>query len=163
MLRYYALAALIVAALGSALFAHRLAMQGWKLRPDAKATPAPATAHGNANEGFVATPEPYFAGQGGWVLSALPGCFDQLSSIEGPSLALTFHVPPPSQRVAPGTTLHSGNCRVLVRPHDLWVWRGKDRLRVPPEARLFDAKDGLTLVYEHAGKTEVRVYRRVAR
>jgi hypothetical protein len=161
MLRYYAIAALIVAAIGSALFGHRLAMQGWKLHADTKGTPAPA--HGNANEGFVTTPEPYFVGQGGWVLSALPGCFEQVSSIQGPSLALTFHVPPPSQRVAPGTTLRSGNCTVTVRPHDLWVWRGKDRLRVPPEARLFNAKDGLTLVYEHAGKAEVRVYRRVAR
>jgi hypothetical protein len=160
MLRYYAIAALIVAAVGSALFAHRLAMQGWKLHPDTRGARQPAP--GNANEGFVTTPEPYFVGQGGWVLSALPGCFEQTSSIEGPSLALTFHVPPAPQRMPPGTTLRSGNCTVTVRAHDLWVWRGQDRLRVPPEARLFNAKDGLTLVYEHGGRTEVRVYRRAA-
>ena len=66
-------------------------------------------------------------------------------------------------RIAPGISLRSGGCTVLVRAHDVWVYRGGDRLRVPPEARLFDAKDGLTLVYEHAGRAEVRVYRRAAR
>ena len=160
MLRFYAIAALIVVALGSILVAHRLAAGG----PHAAAVkrPPPA-AHPGPNNGFVTTPEPFFQGQGGWVLSALPGCFEQLSSIEGPSQALTFHVPPASERIAPGTRLQSGNCTVLVRPHDLWVYRGADRLRVPPEARLYDAKDGLTLVYAHAGHTGVRVYRRIAR
>jgi hypothetical protein len=161
MWRYYAVAAAIVVTVGSLLFAHRLAMHGWKIHADA--TGRPSAAHGNTNEGFVTTPEPSFVGQGGWVLSALPGCFEQLSAIEGPAQALTFHVPPARERIAPGTSVRSGGCRVLVRAHDLWVWRGKDRLRVPPEARLFDAKDGLTLVYEHAGRAEVRVYRRVAR
>ncbi|HZW53270.1 MAG TPA: hypothetical protein VFF00_04500 [Candidatus Elarobacter sp.] len=161
MWRYYAVASLIVIAVGSALVAHRLALNGWKIHADA--TGKPSAAHGNSNEGFVATPEPYFVGQGGWVLSALPGCFVQISAIEGPSQALAFHVPPQRTRIAPGISLRSGGCTVLVRAHDVWVYRGGDRLRVPPEARLFDAKDGLTLVYEHAGRTEVRVYRRAAR
>jgi hypothetical protein len=161
MWRYYVIAALIVFAAGSVLFAHRLAMQGWKIHADA--TGRPSAAHGNSNEGFVTTPEPYFVGQGGWVLSALPGCFEQISAIEGPSQALTFHVPPARRRIAAGTSVRSGNCRVLVRAHDLWVWRGKDRLRVPPESRLYAANEGFTLVYEHAGFSEVRVYRRVER
>jgi hypothetical protein len=97
------------------------------------------------------------------VLSALPGCFAQQSSIEGPAQALTFHVPPPRERIAPGTRIRSGNCTVLVRAHDVWVYRGKDRLRVPPEARLYDTRAGLTLVYEHAGQAEVRIYRRSER
>ncbi|HEX3466098.1 MAG TPA: hypothetical protein VHS78_18765 [Candidatus Elarobacter sp.] len=157
MLRYYAIAALIVVAIGSILVAHRLATS----RPHVVAAKGPPPAsHPGPNNGFVTTPEPFFQGQGGWVLSALPGCFDQLSSIEGPSQALTFHIPPASERIAPGTTLHAGNCTLLVRAHDLWVERGADRLRVPPEARLFETKDGLTLVYDHAGRTEVRVYAR---
>ena len=161
MWRYYLIATLIVVAIGSALFAHRLATNGWKMHADVKVPPPPA--HGNANEGFVTTPEPFFNGQGGWVLSALPGCFTQLSSIEGPSQALVFHVPPARERIAPGARLSSGNCTVLVREHDVWVYRGKDRLRVPPEARLYDAKAGLTLVYERRGHTEVRVYQRAVR
>jgi hypothetical protein len=159
MWRYYLIAALIVVAAGSVLFAHRLASNGWKLNAQTTASPPPA--HPGPNNGFVTTPEPSFSGQGGWVLSALPSCFVQLSSIEGPSLALTFHIPPARERIPPGTSLHSGNCTVLVRDHDVWVYRGKDRLRVPPEARLYDTKDGLTLVYVHASRTEVRIYRRM--
>ena len=159
MWRYYLIAALIVVVVGSALFAHRLASNGWKL--NAQTTGPPPSAHPGPNAGFETTPEPNFSGQGGWVLSALPGCFEQLSSIEGPSLSLTFHVPPARERIPPRTTLHSGNCTVLVRDHDIWIYRGNDRLRVPPEARLYDAKDGLTLVYDHAGQTQVRNYRRL--
>ncbi|HTD37212.1 MAG TPA: hypothetical protein VK669_06850 [Candidatus Limnocylindrales bacterium] len=158
MLRFYAIAALLVIALGSILVAHRLATS--RAPHVARASASPPPAHPGPNNGFMTTPEPFFQGQGGWVMSALPGCFDQLSSIEGPSQALTFHVPPASQRIAPGTTLRSGNCTLIVRPHDVWVYRGADRLRVPPEARLFATKDGLTLVYDHAGRTAVRVYAR---
>jgi hypothetical protein len=160
MLRYYAVATLVVVAVGSVLLAQRLSLSGFTVHADVKASP-PA-AHGNANTGFVTTPQPFFSGQGNWVLSALPGCFTQLSAIEGPSQALTFHVPPARERIAPGTRIASGNCTLLVRADDIWVYRGKDRLRVPPEAHLFDAKDGLTLVYDHAGRTDVRVYARAA-
>jgi hypothetical protein len=155
MWRYYLIAALLVVAAGSALVAHRLATNGGKLQPARAASP-PRT---GPNSGFVTTPQPNFSGQGGWVLSALPACFDQLSSIEGPSPAVSSHVPPPRARIAPGTSLFSGKCLVLVRDHDIWIYRGDDRLRVPPEARLYAATEGLTLVYEHAGTTQVRVYR----
>ena len=157
MWRYYALATLIVLLAGSALFAQRLAVQGWKLHAETRGTPS--RAQGNANAGFVTTPQPFFSGQGGWVLSALPGCFDQQSSIEGPSQALVLHVPPARDRVPAGTTLHAGDCTVLVRSDDIWVSRGKDRVRVPPRASLYRVSDGLTLVYEHDGNTDVRVYR----
>ena len=159
MWRYYLIATLIVVVAGSALFAQRLASNGWKL--DARATGPPPSPHPGPNAGYETTPEPNFSGQGGWVLSALPGCFEQLSSIEGPSLALTFHVPPARERIPPRTSLHGGNCTVLVRDHDIWIYRGSDRVRVPPEARLYDTKDGLTLVFEHAGRTQVRTYRRL--
>jgi len=161
MWRFYAIATVIVVLAGSVLVAHRLATNGWNVRSNAHGPPQ--RAHPGPNVGFVTTPEPNFVGQGSWVLSALPDCFDQLSSIEGPSLALVFHVPPARARIAPGTSLRSGDCTVLVRAHDIWVYRGGDRLRVPPDARLFHGKSGLTLVYEHAGRTEVRVYRRSAR
>ena len=47
---------------------------------------------------------------------------------------------------------------MFVRAGDIWVFRGPDRLRVPAQARLFQTRAGLALVYEHAGRTEVRVY-----
>jgi hypothetical protein len=156
MVRYYVIAAVIVIAFGSAVFAHRFAVNGFKLH--AEATGPPSAAHGNSNEGFVATPAPFFLGQGGWVLSALPACFVQQSWKEGPSPLMRGDVPQAALRIAPGTTLHYANCTVLVRAHDVWVYRGRDRLRVPPEARLYHGPQGLTLVYEHTGRTEVRVY-----
>ncbi|MDB5070812.1 MAG: hypothetical protein JWM87_1923 [Candidatus Eremiobacteraeota bacterium] len=156
MLRYYVIASVIIVAFGSVVFAHRFAANGWKLHADA--TGPPSAAHGNANEGFVATPAPFFVGQGSWVLSALPACFVQVSSKQGPSSLLRADVPQAALRIAPGATLRRANCTVLVRAHDIWVYRGRDRLRVPPEARLYDGPQGLTLVYEHAGRTEVRVY-----
>jgi hypothetical protein len=160
MLRFYAIAALVVVLIGSFFVAHRLATSRPRIVAAKSKAPPPAP-HPGPNNGFVTTPQPSFEGEGDWVLSALPGCFDQLSSIDGPSLAVTFHVPPARERIAPGTTLRSGNCTLRVRPHDVWIYRGADRLRVPPEARLFQTKDGLTLVYEHAGRTVVRVYARV--
>ena len=156
MVRYYALATIIVVAFGSAVFAHRFAEHGWKLHADA--TGPPSAAHGNSNEGFVATPAPFFIGQGAWVLSALPSCFVQQTRKAGPSRLMRADVPQTALRIAPGTTLHRANCTVLVRAHDIWVYRGGDRLRVPPEARLYNGPQGLTLVYEHAARTEVRVY-----
>jgi len=156
MWRYYLLATAIVVAVGSIVFGHRVATGDWQLRNDAKrGHPA---AQGNANRGFIATPPPNFVGQGPWVLSALPSCFTQQSSKEGPSARLALDVPQDAMRIAPGTTLHRGPCTVLVRTHDIWVYRGGDRLRVPPEARLYNGTQGLTLVYEHDGRTEVRVY-----
>lgn len=156
MVRFYVIAAVIVVAFGSVVFAHRFAANGWKLHADA--TGPPSASRGNANDGFVATPPPFFVGQGPWVMSALPSCFVQQSSKEGPSRLLRDDVPQPALRIAPGTTLHSANCAVLVRAHDIWVYRGRDRLRVPPEARLYHGPQGLTLVFEHAGRTQVRVY-----
>ena len=66
----------------------------------------------------------------------------------------------PSQRlrIAPGTTLHRGNCTVAVRTDDILVTRGRDRLRVPPDAQLYATPEGLTLVYQHGDRTEIRVY-----
>lgn len=156
MWRYYAVATVIVCAIGSVIFAHRIATNEWTLRPGTTTTHRPAP--GNANAGFVTTPAPSFVGQGSWVLSALPSCFIQQSSKQGPSPLLVHDIPPASSRIAPGTTLHRGNCTIDVRPDDIWVTRGPDHLRVPPDARLYATRDALTLVYRHGDQTEIRVY-----
>ncbi|HZX68927.1 MAG TPA: hypothetical protein VFE70_08580 [Candidatus Elarobacter sp.] len=156
MWRFYAIATVIVVVAGSIVFAHRLATKGWTLHPDTKSSRAPVS--GNGNNGFVTTPPPSFVGEGGWVLSALPGCFIQQSAKLGPSSVLAHDIPPPSARIAPGTTLRRGPCVVQVRDDDIWVVRGKDRLRVPPLAELFTTGGGLTLVYRHGDETEIRVY-----
>jgi hypothetical protein len=156
MWRYYLAATVIVVALGTVVFARHLGMlREFDVRGSPSPGMTPTITRGNGERG---TPAATFVGEGPWVLSALPSCFTQTSSITGPSLQLTHHVPPASQRVRPGTTLHRGPCTVVVREHDIWVFRGADRLRIPPEARLYDTKDGLTLVFERDGTTEVRIY-----
>jgi len=156
MWRFYLIATALVVLAGSVVVAHRLATGARTPHAAPRFSPRPVT--GDANAGFVVTPPPFFDGQGGWVLSALPDCFDQMSSIEGPSALVRHHVPAQRERIAPGSTLHAGNCDVYVRANDVWVFRGGDRLRVPPNARLYAAKAGLTLVYDHDGRTGVRVY-----
>ncbi len=157
MWRYYLIATVIVVAIGTAVFAHRLAaLHDFEVRSRPNPSMTPTITHGSGDARV--TPAASFSGEGPWVLSALPGCFDQKSSIEGPSLQLTHHVPPDAQRIRTGTTLRRGPCTIVVGEHDLWVFRGADRLRVPPEARLYDTPKGLTLVFERGDRTEVRVY-----
>ena len=157
MWRYYAIATAIVVVLGAIAFGHRF-VTGGTIRADRTTTRR--SNPGTANGGYVTTPPPFFTGQGDWVMSALPECFTQRSSVEGPSRLVASHVPSRRLRIAPGTTLKRADCTVLVRANDIWIWRGKDRVRVPPDARLYAAPgtSGLTLVDRRAGRTTIRVY-----
>ena len=56
-------------------------------------------------------------------------------------------VPPERERLRPATTLRRGACTIVVGEHDVYVYRGGDRLRVPPEARLYAHGERLTLVW----------------
>ncbi len=154
MTRYYLLATLIVVVLGSVVFAHRLAAPD--LRVSAQATGTP-TVESPSRPGAQATPDA-FSAQGSWVLSALPACFDEQSRVRGPLTALTAKLPSESDRIAPGTTLTSGACTVLVGRHDVVVHRGEDRLRVPPDAALYRVGGRLTLVVRSGPTVEIRRY-----
>jgi hypothetical protein len=157
MWRYYAISAAIVLVVGSIVFAHRIVTGGWRTTPEKKS----ATRHvnpGNANAGYTTTPPPSFTGQGDWVMSALPECFTQQSSLEGPSGLVAAHIPSAAQRIAPGTTLRRGDCTIQVRANDIWIRRGKDAVRVPPDARLYATPRGLTLVNRRGARTTIRVY-----
>jgi hypothetical protein len=152
-IRYYLIATAIVVAIGGLFFAHRLAPPDLRISAKPTGTPTVETHVAAA----PATPAP-FSGQGAWVLSALPDCFDEQSRTSGPSAALRAKLPPAAARIAPGTTLHVADCTVLVRARDIWVERGPDRLRVPPEAALYRTGGGLTLVVRSAGRVEIRRY-----
>ncbi|HEY4441984.1 MAG TPA: hypothetical protein VGN14_16110 [Candidatus Elarobacter sp.] len=152
--RYYLIAAAIVLVVGTVIFANRMrALRDFDVSGATKFSPRPQAA---TNE----SPVPFgsFTGEGPWVLSALPSCFAQQSSLIGTTLQLTFDVPPARERIPPGTTFTQGNCTVIVRAHDVWIARGADRLRVPPEARLYRTPKGLALVYERDGRAQIRVY-----
>ena len=152
MWRYYLVATVLVVAIGSVVLGHR-----WYA----------AHRGGNAGRaiGFAGSPAsgaPTFgSGQGPWVMSALPGCFDEQRPTIGASAAVVKFLPPARERIAPGTTLRWNDCTVRVGADDVRIARGSDRLRVPPQARLYAHGEELTLVWAGAsGRTEIRVYAR---
>ncbi|HEV3153900.1 MAG TPA: hypothetical protein VGZ02_08865 [Candidatus Baltobacteraceae bacterium] len=104
-----------------------------------------------------------FTGEGTWALSALPECFTQISRTTGPLSYVLEHLPRGAVRVSPGTTLAAADCRVFVHNGSVWVWRGMDRLRVPPPARLYQAPGSggvrtLALLQGWRSASDLRIY-----
>lgn len=153
MIRYYIIATAIVVVFGSIVFAHRLAPPDLRISARPAGTPTVETRVAES----PATARP-FTGQGPWVLSALPGCFDEQSRVRGPLAQVELKLPPLADRVAPGTTLQVGDCTLVVRARDIWVDRGADRLRVPPDAALYRVDGRLTLAVRSGGELEIRRY-----
>jgi hypothetical protein len=151
--RYYVIATLIVVIFGSIVFAHRLTQPD--LRISARPTGTPTVETHVAEAPATARP---FSGQGPWVLSALPGCFDEQSRISGPAVEVAPKLPPADDRIAPGTTLKIATCTLVVRARDIWVDRGPDRLRVPPEAALYRVDGHLVLTVRSGPQLEIRRY-----
>ena len=153
MIRYYLIAAAIVVVFGSIVFAHRLVAPDLRISAQPTGTPTVETRVSEA----PATARP-FTGQGPWVLSALPACFDEQSRVRGPLAAVQARLPPAADRIAPGTTLQVGTCTIIVRARDIWVDRGPDRLRVPPDAALYRVGGRLTLAVRSGSQLEIRRY-----
>ena len=153
MIRYYIVATLIVVAIGGIVFAHRMTSPDLQISARPSGTPTVETRVPDQ----AATPRP-FSGQGAWVFSALPGCFDEQSRVTGPSATLVARFPPAVDRIAPGTTFGAGPCTVIVRAHDIWVDRGADRLRVPPDAALYRVAGRLVLAVRTGPTAEIRRY-----
>jgi hypothetical protein len=152
-IRYYIIATAIVVVFGSIVFAHRLAPPNLQISAQPTGTPTVETRVPDA----PATARP-FSGQGPWVLSALPGCFDEQSRVSGPVAEVEAKLPPAADRVAAGTTLQVGECILVVRARDIWVERGADRLRVPPDAALYRVDGHLTLAVRTGAQLEIRRY-----
>jgi hypothetical protein len=152
-IRYYLIATAIVVAIGGVLFAHRLAAPDLQISAQPSGTPTVETRVSDV----PSTPRP-FAGQGPWVLSALPACFEEQSRVRGPAAEIGAKLPPAADRIAPGTTFRAGPCTVIVRAHDVWIERGDDRLRVPPDAALYRVAGHLVLAARSGGLLEIRRY-----
>lgn len=154
MTRYYLIATLIVIAIGSIVFAHRLTRPDLRISAQPTGTPTVESPHAPDSVRGAAS----FSASGPWVLSALPACFEEQSRTRGPAEAVASKIPATADRIAPGTRLIAGTCTVIVRPSDLWVTRDADRLRVP-HARLYRTGALLTLVTKIGTTTEIRIYR----
>jgi hypothetical protein len=152
-IRYYLIATAIVLAIGGLVFAHRLAPPDLRIAAEPTGTPTVET-----HVAETPATAPPFTGQGPWVLSALPGCFDEQSRVRGPAAALGAAVPPAADRIAAGSVLRVGDCRLDVRSNDIWVARGADHLRVPPDAALYRVGGRLTLAVRSGSVLEVRRY-----
>jgi hypothetical protein len=99
-----------------------------------------------------------FAASGSWTLSSLPACFFERDHRSGPVAQLRRSFPPAAERIAAGAIVRSGDCAVVVRARELWITRGADRLRVPPDARLYRQGAGFTLVWIDGERAEIRHY-----
>lgn len=154
MARYYLAASLIVVLVGALLAAHRLGPTDLRIAGRGEGTP---TVEGPAPPAAPRTP-PAFRGTGTWVLSALPACFDERARLRGPAAELAAKIPPPQTRIAAPAILAAGECTLHVEPHELWVERGPDRLRVPPDAALYRVDGRLTLVVRTGATIEIRRY-----
>jgi hypothetical protein len=154
--RFFFAAALIVLAVGSLLFAHRGGPPDLRITGKVSGTPTP-TAEGPDDAGSP-SPQAGFRGTGPWVMSSLPSCFRERERRRGNVAQLRAAFPPPSQRVRPPAVLMSGDCTLTVRDREVWIARGADRLRVPPDAFLYREAAGFTLVYIHGTHAEIRKY-----
>jgi hypothetical protein len=153
MIRYYLAATAIVVLIGSLVFAHQLKSPDLRIVAQPTGTPTMTRPDGGADAAGGG-----FSGQGAWVLSALPSCFDEQSRVRGPAAQMRAKVPPAAERIPAGTAFTRGDCAVVVGPDDIRVTRGSDRVRVPPPAALYRDGAGLTLVTSSAGSIEVRRY-----
>jgi hypothetical protein len=154
--RFVLVATVVVAALGSLVFAHRGGPPNLRISAKVSGTPTP-TAEGPDTAGTAPT-QAAFRGSGAWVMSSLPACFRERERVRGSVAELRSKFPPPSERVRPPSVVLSGDCTVTVRDRDLLISRGADRLRVPPEAFLYRESGGFTLVFIHGTRAEIRRY-----
>jgi hypothetical protein len=154
MARYYLAATVIVVLVGALLAAHRLGPPDLRIAGRGGGTP---TVERPGSPAPARTPPP-FRGTGTWVLSALPDCFDERARLRGTAAELAAKVPPAAERIAAPATVTAGPCTLHVEPHELWVERGVDRLRVPPDAALYRVDGRLTLVVRSGATLEIRRY-----
>jgi hypothetical protein len=154
--RFILTATFIVVGIGMIAFARHGPSPELKITGKVTGTPTPTSQLPDAAGTSAANAA--FTGSGSWTLSSLPSCFRERERIRGNLVALRAKFPPPSERLRPRTVVHSGDCTIIVRDHELWVSRGADRLRVPPEAGLYRNAHGLTLVYVRGAQAEIRRY-----
>ena len=158
MLRWYAIATLVVVLVGAALTAHHFLMGQTKLASVRVAVSPRADAR--AEHGSRGVPASGFRMQGPAMLSTVPDCVIQEKLIRGPRAFVESQLPRARERVPPGSRLTVGACTILVRSDDLLVMRGNDTLRVSPDARLFTISNGLLVEVDEGRFVEARLYRR---
>lgn len=154
MLKYYAIASVIVltivviATMRFHSFAHM------RLRSSNHSPPPQHLRYGDSsgeNTGAL-------SGDAPWALSALPDCFKQKSEWTGSATYVDSRVPRAAHPIPPGAQLRFGPCTILVRNGELYVSRGADHFRIPPNAVLYRNGSLLLLLRTTPQSTVLRSY-----
>ena len=155
MLRYYAIATVIVLAIAvvATAWSNRDFMR-FKLGETNHSAPPPhvSSVQSSSSEARAVR------GDAPWALSALPDCFVQRSESTGTLAYVRARIPVGEQPVAEGTRLAFGPCTIFVRDDEVLVDRGADRLRVPPRATLYRAGSSLALLRVTGSSAVLRTY-----
>jgi hypothetical protein len=150
MLRYYAIATVIVLTVAVIATVHFHDFRKMRLGPSNHAPPVQHLRSGDsAGENHAA-----LAGDAPWALSALPDCFMQQTEWSGSTTYVVSHLPRSARRIAPGAEVRYGPCTIFVRSGEVYVRRDADRFRIPPAATLY--RDGSRLLLlRTTGRTAV--------
>jgi hypothetical protein len=93
-----------------------------------------------------------------WALSALPDCLRACAVRRGSEAEIRARLPARSERLAAGSVVTSGACRVIAGADDVRVERSDDRLRVPPPSALYALDGGIALVERRRNTAILRTY-----
>jgi hypothetical protein len=154
MLRYYAIATVIVLTIAVIATLHAGGMMHFHFRTSNAPQPPQHVLEGPAN----GTADESLQGDAPWALSALPDCFHQDVEWSGNATYVDSHVPRTMRLVAPGTRLVYGACTISVGDGELYVQRGVDRFRIPPHASLYRGEGGLALLRSTGRSSVLRTY-----
>jgi hypothetical protein len=151
MWRYFLAATVLVAAFIFAITYRQLRQAVLQVSASPSGTPSAPRSQAPASSGPAAV-----RGDAPWALSALPDCARQHSETRG-NTAFVMRAIPKDARPVSGR-LVAGPCSIEVTANGILIARGKDRLRIPPPARLLYA-GGRYYLYERDTKGAVlRVY-----
>ncbi|MGA8841874.1 MAG: hypothetical protein WB491_15400 [Candidatus Aquilonibacter sp.] len=156
MLRYYAIATLIVLSIAVIVTARSYGdFMRFRMAASRHSAP-PQHLHVSGGGGGSSTQD--VNGDAPWALSALPDCFVQSSETTGSVAYVRAAIPAGAQPVPDGSRLSYGPCTILVRKSELLVDRGSDHLRVPPRAELYTSGHSLVLVRTSGNSAVLRAY-----
>lgn len=151
MWRYYLAATVIVAVFVFVVTLRKQSPPDLEVSAPAHGTPSAPRSQGPER----ATPSAV-SGDAPWALSALPDCAHQDSERRGPNQFVRDGIPRDAQ--AAHGTLRAGPCSIHVTSDGIIVVRGKDRLRIPPPARLLESNGRYFLYTQNRKDAVLRVY-----
>ena len=151
MWRFYLAATILVAAFLFAITLRKLPHSDLRVSASPSGTPSAPRSQPPASAGPAVV-----RGDAPWALSALPDCARQHSETRGTIAFVTRAIPADATPVS--GHLQAGPCSIDVSAGGILIVRGKDRLRIPPPARLLFS-GGRYYLYERDRKgAVVRVY-----